>query len=139
MDKHLYLIKTKQGQLFDKQGLRMAVTYFDVPKTVVLKILEKKDGYQTVMVGIKTKPLTKCKKPMRKLLQKVGLQTGFYFLKELKVADDILLKVGEDLPFDKMLSVGEMISIFTSAGRMEADTTDEHGASLMISFIFHRP
>ena len=103
--------KQKMTQAWDKQGKRHSVTVVSVEPMVVSQVKSlDKDGYSAaqVVVGQKNK---KANKPLTKHLLPSGVNMAPKRIKELSVADEDALAIGDAVSIDTVLKVGDVVKV----------------------------
>lgn len=111
MDKNFYLIKQKSGQLFSDKGQRLAVTYLQIPGTVVLAKNKLDENRWIFKIGIKEKKLAKCKQPQQKLFAKIGCKNGYYHIREITSKKELEVKTGEPLLINELVKEGDWLAV----------------------------
>jgi large subunit ribosomal protein L3 len=80
--------KLGMTRMFDEEGNSIPVTVLEVGPCAVVQVKRaEKDGYNAIQVGFNPKKLTKCTMPMIGHFLKAGLDSGYYILREFKVAN----------------------------------------------------
>ncbi len=84
--KGLLGLKLGTTRIFNDEGLSIPVTVVQAgPCTVIAIRTKDKDGYDAVLLGFQEVKLNKLTKPMRGVFEKLNLETGFRYLKEMPV------------------------------------------------------
>ncbi len=122
--------KVGMTQVFGEDGSRIPVTVLQVgPCTVVQKKRQERDGYNALQLGFQEKPLKRLNMPERGKIEKLGLDHGFRYLREIKVDDPDAFEEGQVLTLEDA-AVGLLINIVgTAKGRGFAGTVKRHGFS----------
>lgn len=137
------ILATKIGmtQAWSKTGKRLAVTKCKVGANMVVgqqltQAVEKSYQSKTLKpctifeIGYGAKKIANTPKPLRSRLEKSGFSVGVRSVTGMRQfeGDDLGLKVGDSLTADKVLSVGDVVSVQgESKGRGFAGAVKRHG------------
>ncbi len=124
------LIGKKLGmtQVFDESGRVIPVTVLEVgPCLIVQRKRFEKDGYDAVQVGFGKRKTKRVTRPLRGHLAKVGIETGFETLKEIRIDPGENLQEGETLTVD-MFKIGDYVDVTgKSKGKGFTGVMKRHG------------
>ncbi len=122
--------KIGMTQVFAEDGSRVPVTVIEVgPCTVVQKKTMEREGYNALQLGFHEKPLSRLNKPEKGVLDNIGLDHGFRYLREVRVDDPDAFKEGQVLTLEDA-EVGLLVNIVgVTKGRGYAGTVKRHGFS----------
>ncbi len=122
--------KIGMTQVFGEDGSRVPVTVLEVgPCTVVQKKTQEKEGYNALQLGYHVKPLSRLNMPQRGIVEKIGLDHGFRYLREVKVDDVDAFSEGQVLTLEDA-EIGLLVNIVgVTKGRGYAGTVKRHGFS----------
>lgn len=108
-------LKSKQSQIFDKQGKRIPTTFLKTKGCYLIDAkTQDKNGYFSLRFGIGQ--IKNIKKPIKGELEKAGIKTPLRFLKEFRINKIDDLKVNEEnnkkfiLYQDKKIFFGEEVN-----------------------------
>ncbi len=123
------LIGKKLGmtRIFDSDGLAIPVTVIEAgPCFVVQKKSAAKEGYEALQVGFERRSLGKCNKPEKGHFEKHGSQTGFKYLRELRLEAEGDFAEGGEITVEQF-AIGDKVDVIgTSRGRGFAGTIKRH-------------
>ena len=82
------------------------------PCKVIGKRTPEKDGYSALILGFEPVPLKKLNKPMRGFFERRGLDSGYRYIKELRVPEEELSKysIGDEIKVD-LFEKGELVKV----------------------------
>lgn len=105
-------IKQKMGSVYVKDRV-YPVTWVKVDPCVVTQIKhEEKDGYIAVQLGTGTKPIKNFSKPLQNHLKNVIKDKKLpRYLREVRVAKESDLKVGDEVKMGDVLKKGDIVAI----------------------------
>ncbi len=123
------LIGKKLGmtRIFDSDGLAIPVTVIEAgPCFVVQKKSAAKEGYEALQVGFERRSLGKCNKPEKGHFEKHGSQSGFKYLRELRLEAEGDFAEGGEITVEQ-IAIGDKVDVIgTSRGRGFAGTIKRH-------------
>ena len=124
-----YAIKLGMTQVWDQSGRRLPATILKVQDMIVVDKKELEDGRRLIEVGVGRKKLKNAKKPLRTKLKKSGFSFAPLKIRGVYLeSDEVEVKVGEQIPFDSVLSVGAVVDVQgISKGRGFAGGMKRHG------------
>ena len=129
MEKAIIGRKVGMTQVFDEQGVVIPVTVIEAgPCTVVQVKTEETDGYNAVQLGFGEVKAHKVNKPVKGHFAK-GNVTPTKHLREFRVADTSVVKVGEEVKAD-VFAQGDLVDIQgTTKGKGFQGVIKRHGQS----------
>lgn len=132
MPKSMGILGKKIGmtRVYSELGEAIPVTVIEAGPCKILQVKTlAHDGYNAIQVGFSEKKASRISKPEAGHLKKSG-STGFYFVREFRVADSALFEVGQEISLDTVVKVGDKVDVQgTSKGRGFQGVIKRHGFS----------
>lgn len=103
--------KLEMTSAFDAKGHRVPLTVIEAGPCSIIQVKTKdKDGYTSVQLGFGEKK--KAKKPLRGIIQKVGIKTIPRYIKEARITNGKELpKAGEVIKVGDVFSTGDLVTV----------------------------
>jgi large subunit ribosomal protein L3 len=124
----VFAIKQKMTQAWTKSGKRLAVTCLNVVNNAVVgqKMIDQQPS--KLEIGFGKKKLKNMTKPLKSKLDKSGFSFGVRGIREVAVAADETLKVGDMIRVQDVLQVGDVVNVQgVTKGRGFAGAMKRHG------------
>jgi large subunit ribosomal protein L3 len=130
MPKTMGILGKKIGmtRVYDDLGVSIPVTVVEAGPCTVLQVkTSAREGYNAIQVGFDPKKQSRVTKPASGHFKKAGVD-GFYFIREFRVEDPDNFEIGQELPLDSVLKVGDTVHVQgTSKGRGFQGVMKRHG------------
>ncbi len=113
MPKTMGILGKKLGmtRVYDELGIAIPVTVVETGPCTVLQVKTvATDGYDAIQVGFAGKKMTKVTKPLAGHFKKAG-DSGYYHIREFRVATPGDFEVGQELSADTVLKVGDVVDV----------------------------
>ncbi len=125
--KHILGKKLGMTRIFSDIGEAIGVTLIEAgPCYVIRKKTVDKDGYDALVVGYMPKKMSRLTMPEKGLVEKAGLENGFYHIKEIKVDDINAYEPGQELTLGDF-DIKQLVDIIgTSKGKGFQGTVKRH-------------
>ncbi len=122
--------KIGMTRVYSELGQAIPVTVIEAGPCRVLQVkTDASDGYSAIQVGFGEKKKQRVNKPMGGHFAKAQC-SGFYFVKEFRVADAAAFEVGQEITLDSVVKVGDKVDVQgTSKGRGFQGVIKRHGFS----------
>jgi len=122
--------KVGMTRVYDENGRAIPVTVIEAgPCTILQKKTVVKEGYNAIQVGFLEKKESRLNKPEAGHFKRSG-GTGFYHIKEFRVADPGVYQVGQQITLADIFTVGDLVDISgKSKGRGFQGVIKRHGFS----------
>ncbi len=132
MPKSMGILGKKIGmtRVYSELGEAIPVTVIEAGPCKVLQVkTEASDGYSAIQIGFSEKKGSRINKPLAGHFKKSD-SSGFYFVREFRVADAALYQVGQEISLDTVVKVGDKVDVQgTSKGRGFQGVIKRHGFS----------
>ena len=130
MPKTMGILGKKLGmtRVYDELGVSIPVTVIEAGPCTVLQVkTSDREGYNAIQVGFDPKKKNRVSKPAAGHFAKAG-SDGFYFVREFRVEDPATFEVGQEVPLDSVLKVGDLVDVQgKSKGRGFQGVMKRHG------------
>lgn len=127
----IFATKVEMSQAWSEDGKRLPITKLKVSDNIVLSKRETQDKQITLEIGYGHKKLKNVAKPLRSKIEKSGFSFGVKQVKGIKLlgeATEEVLKVGQTLNLNDVLTIGDVVEIQgNSKGRGFAGAVKRHG------------
>jgi large subunit ribosomal protein L3 len=98
-------------RVYNELGRSIPVTVIEAgPCTVLQKKTEGKEGYNAIQVGFLEKKQNRLNKPEAGHFKRSG-GTGFYHIREFRVADPESYELGQQITLSEVLKIGDKVDI----------------------------
>jgi len=120
--------KVGMTRVYNEHGRSIPVTVIEAgPCTVLQKKTEGKEGYNAIQVGFLEKKQSRLNKPELGHFKRSG-GTGFYHVREFRVADPDTYELGQQITLGEVLKIGDKVDISgRSKGRGFQGVMKRHG------------
>ena len=114
--------------MYGEVGQSIPVTVIEAGPCKVLQVKTPEvDGYSAIQVGFSDKKASRINKPEAGHFKKSD-SDGYYFLREFRVEDASAYTVGQSIPVDEIMKVGDKVDVQgTSKGRGFQGVIKRHG------------
>ncbi|TKB08773.1 50S ribosomal protein L3 [Desulforhopalus sp. IMCC35007] len=130
MPKTIGILGKKIGmtRVYGEVGQSIPVTVIEAGPCKVLQVKTPEvDGYSAIQVGFSDKKASRINKPEAGHFKKSD-SDGYYFLREFRVEDASAYTVGQSIPVDEIMKVGDKVDVQgTSKGRGFQGVIKRHG------------
>ncbi len=130
MPKTIGILGKKVGmtRVYDELGSAIPVTVIEAGPCLVLQVKTLKgEGYNAIQIGFDAKKPARVNKPQAGHSKKAGA-TGFYHIREFRVENPEEFEVGQELPLDTVVKIGELVDVQgNSKGRGFQGVMRRHG------------
>jgi len=130
MPKTIGILGKKVGmtRVYDELGFAIPVTVVEAGPCTVLQVKTVKgEGYNAIQLGFDVKKPSRVNKPQAGHCKKSGTD-GFYHIREFRVENPEEFEVGQQLPLDTVVKIGELVDVQgKSKGRGFQGVMRRHG------------
>ena len=130
MPKTIGILGKKLGmtRVYNELGVAIPVTVVETGPCMVLQVkTAENDGYNAIQVGFSAKKASRVNKPQAGHFKNAGAD-GFYHIREFRVQEPGEYEVGQELPAESVLKVGDLVDVQgTSKGKGFQGVMKRHG------------
>jgi len=130
MPKTMGILGKKLGmtRIYNEMGNVIPVTVIEAGPCRVLQVkTEVSDGYNAIQVGFGEKKKSRVNKPLSGHFDKADC-SGYYHIREFRVADPGVYKLGQEIAIDTVLQIGSSVDVQgTSKGHGFQGVMKRHG------------
>ncbi len=130
MPKTIGILGKKVGmtRVYDELGFAIPVTVVEAGPCTVLQVKTVKgEGYNAIQLGFNARKPSRVNKPQAGHCKKAGAD-GFYHIREFRVENPEEFEVGQQLPLDTVVRIGELVDVQgNSKGRGFQGVMRRHG------------
>jgi len=130
MPKTIGILGKKVGmtRVYDELGFAIPVTVVETGPCTVLQVKTVKgEGYNAIQLGFNARKPSRVNKPQAGHCKKAGAD-GFYHIREFRVENPEEFEVGQQLPLDTVVRIGELVDVQgNSKGRGFQGVMRRHG------------
>jgi large subunit ribosomal protein L3 len=130
MPKTIGILGKKVGmtRVYDELGFAIPVTVVEAGPCTVLQVKTiEGEGYNAIQLGFDAKKPSRVNKPQAGHCKKAGTD-GFYHIREFRVENPEEFEVGQQLPLDTVVKIGELVDVQgKSKGRGFQGVMRRHG------------
>ncbi len=130
MPKTIGVLGKKIGmtRVYDELGFAIPVTVVKAGPCVVLQVKTVEgEGYNAIQLGFDAKKVSRVSKPLAGHFKIAGAD-GFYHIREFRVENPEDFEVGQELPLETVLKIGELVDVQgRSKGRGFQGVMRRHG------------
>ncbi len=130
MPKTIGMLGKKVGmtRVYDELGFAIPVTVVEAGPCTVLQVKTVEgEGYNAIQLGFGAKRASRVNKPLAGHFKKAGAE-GFYHVREFRVENPEEFEVGQELPLDTVIKIGELVHVQgKSKGRGFQGVMRRHG------------
>jgi large subunit ribosomal protein L3 len=120
--------KVGMTRVYDELGFAIPVTVVEAGPCTVLQVKTVEgEGYNAIQLGFGAKRASRVNKPLAGHFKKAGAE-GFYHVREFRVENPEEFEVGQELPLDTVIKIGELVHVQgKSKGRGFQGVMRRHG------------
>jgi large subunit ribosomal protein L3 len=120
--------KLGMTRIYNEMGNVIPVTVIEAGPCRVLQVkTEVSDGYNAIQVGFGEKKKSRVNKPLSGHFDKADC-SGYYHIREFRVADPGVYKLGQEIAIDTVLQIGSSVDVQgTSKGHGFQGVMKRHG------------